>query len=408
MRRILFVDDEPMVLDGLRRMLRSMRKEWDMEYATSGGEALEILAVRVFDVLVTDMRMPGMDGCQLLNQVRELYPHIVRIILSGQSDREDIFESLGPVHQYLSKPCDAEMLKSTVARTFAVRNLLENDSIADVISKIESLPSLPSLYTEIMDEIGSPNGSLARVGEIISKDIGMSAKILQLVNSSFFGLATHVTSPTKAIALLGLETVKSLVLGIKIFSRFSRSDLSYCSIAGLWDHSVATGYLAKEIARHLKLSQAEIGDSFLAGLVHDIGKLILLDRLPEACSKIVEEASSTGCAMFEAEKKVLGTTHARIGAYLLGIWGFSESIIDGVAFHHCPSECSNEGLSALTAVYLADGRQHKNDRDKVNKAGSFDQDYLSKLGIDHSEEFQLACSNHCRLGEERGCENSFR
>ncbi|MDR3556895.1 MAG: response regulator [Syntrophobacteraceae bacterium] len=408
MRRILFVDDEPMVLDGLRRTLRTMGKEWQMEYATSGREALEILAARVFDVLVTDMRMPGMDGCQLLNHVRELYPHTVRIILSGQSDKEELLKSIEPVHLYLSKPCDAEILKATLARTFAVRHLLENDSLAEVISKIQSLPSLPSLYYEIIDEIRSADGSLARVGDIISKDLGMSAKILQLVNSSFFGLATHISSPAKAVSLLGLETIKALVLGIKIFSGFSSSDLPCYSIATLWDHSLATACLAREIARHLNLTQDEIEDSFLAGLLHDIGKLILLDRLPEACGKIAEVASSTECPVSQAEKKVLGTTHGRIGAYLLGIWGFSESVVNAVAFHHCPGECPNDALSALTAVYLANQCQGKNDPGNINKTVNFDLDYLSKSGIDRIEELLLTCSDPCRLGENGGCEDSFR
>jgi CheY-like chemotaxis protein len=163
-------------------------KNGGWSFATSGREALEILAGGVFDVIVTDMRMPGLDGCQLLNQARKLYPNTVRIILSGQSDKEELLKSIDPIHLYLSKPCDAEILKAALARTFAVRHLLKNDSLADVISKIQSLPSLPSLYLEIIDEIRSADGSLARVGEIISKDLGMSAKILQLVNSSFFGL----------------------------------------------------------------------------------------------------------------------------------------------------------------------------------------------------------------------------
>ncbi len=390
MRRILFVDDEPMVLDGLRRMLRPMRKQWEMEYATSGEEALRIMADGVFDVIVTDMRMPGMDGSQLLYRVRELYPHTVRIILSGQSDKEKLLRSIEPVHQYLSKPCDAEILKATVSRTFAVRRLLENDALANVISKIESLPSLPSMYSEITDEIDSPDGSLAKVGEIISKDIGMSAKILQLVNSSFFGLATHVGNPAKAVSLLGLETVKALVAGIMIFSQFAHPPSPYCAIEELWNHSVATSCLARDIAGNLNLTREEIDDSFLAGLLHDVGKLILLDRFPQECKTILEVAGSMGRPIVEAEKIVLGTTHAELGAYLLGIWGFSDSVIHGIAFHHRPGECPNAGPGVLTAVHIANESQYRSAPD--GRTLNFDLDYLSKSGIERVEELTSACS----------------
>ncbi|MDR3567394.1 MAG: response regulator [Syntrophobacteraceae bacterium] len=381
MKKILFVDDEINLLDGLKRMLRGMRNEWQMAFAPGAREALEILGNDSFDVIVTDMRMPGMDGCRLLNEVKERFPNIVRIILSGHSDKEEVLKSIGPVHQYLSKPCDAQVLKSTIARACTMQDLLENDSLIKIVSRIESLPSLPALYAEVIEAVNSPDGSLARVGEIISQDLGMAAKILQLVNSSFFGLPTHVSSPARAVAMLGIETVKALVLGVKIFSQFSMPDLQGYSIASLWNHSVATSCLAKNIAEKLKLKQTEINNSFLAGLLHDTGKLILLDRLPTACEEIVEVVISSGCPLFEAEQKVLGATHAQVGAYLLGIWGFPRSIVNGIAFHHCPGKCSDEGVSILTVVHLANGFEHKNSPDTANKALNFDLDYLSKLGI---------------------------
>ncbi len=146
--------------------------------------------------------------------------------------------SIGPIHQFLSKPCDAETLKTTVARVCSMRDLLEDEALIKVVSGIESLPSLPKLYSEVMDEVNSEEGSLNKVGEIISRDSGMSAKILQLVNSAFFGLPRHITSPVRAVHLLGLETVKSLILSVKIFSMFSQSDLADYSVDDLWRHSL--------------------------------------------------------------------------------------------------------------------------------------------------------------------------
>jgi HD-like signal output (HDOD) protein/CheY-like chemotaxis protein len=410
MKKILFVDDEPRVLEGLQRMLRGMRNEWEMAFAPSGPEALEILEKDLFDVIVTDMLMPGMDGYQLLNEVKRDHPGIVRIILSGHLDKDKVLNSIGPVHQYLSKPCSADDLKSTIARACAMRCLLENDSLINLISTIDTLPSLPSLYMEIVEEVNSPDGTISRAGEIISKDVSMSTKVLQLVNSSFFGISTHVSIPARAVALIGMETVQALVLSSKIFSQFSRSDLpGYQTIANLWDHSIATGFLAKDMATSFKQGQEEIDDSSLAGFVHDLGKLILLDKLSEACAEVVQVAKSTDCSLIEAEQEVLGTTHAQIGAFLLGIWGFSESIVEGVAFHHCPGECPNKGLSALTAVHLANGLEHRINPHNAPEAASFDCSYLSKLGIyDRIDELHLTFYSHVMGGEANVAKDSFR
>lgn len=359
-KKILFVDDETRVLEGLGRMLRNMRSEWEMEFVASGPEALEALQRDSFHVLVTDMRMPGMDGYRLLEQAKELHPQVVRIILSGDSDKELILNSVGLAHQYLSKPCDPEILKFTIARVCAQRELLEDGALIDLMSGIDSLPSMPSLYTEIVEELGSPRSSVRRVGEIISKDIGMSSKLLQLVNSSFFGFPAHVSSIFRAVQLLGLETIKALILTIKVFSRFDlRSQPPYSS-QQLWEHSIATGVLARSLATQEDLEQSKIDEAFTAGLLHDLGKLILLEKLPLKCSEIGKIVRSSQCPLWEAERQVLGTDHAKMGGYLLGIWGISESIIDAVAFHHDPESGSKKAFSTLTAVYLANSFEDEN------------------------------------------------
>jgi len=354
-----------------------MRSEWEMEFAVSGQEALEILQVRPFDILVTDMRMPGMDGCQLLNCVRNLYPEVVRIVLSGHSDKDMILNSVGLTHQFLSKPCDGEALKATVARACAMRTLLKDESLINIISKIESLPSLPSLYQEVVEEVNSVDGSLERVGEIISKDVGMSAKLLQLVNSSFFGLSrSKVSSIMRAVTLLGIETIKTLILSVKIFSQFDRPGLP--SISGLWDHSIATAMIARRIAAQENLELNRIEEALMAGLLHDIGKLILMDKLPEKCHE-VSDILNSGDQVWEAEQKVLGTTHAEVGAYLMGIWGLSESLVEAIAFHHCPSKCSNSSYSILSVTHLANSAEHCENGEKETRR--LDMGYLEKLGI---------------------------
>ena len=222
-RKILFVDDEPKVLISIRRMLHSLRKEWDMQFAESGPEALSILAQDPFDVIVTDMRMPGMDGAQLLTEVKQNYPQMVRIVLSGHADKEMIYKSVRPAHQYLSKPCDADLLKLTVSRACTLREMLTQDSLKKVVSEMDSLPSLPSLYAEIMEELRKEDASIQKIGEIISRDLGMTAKILQLVNSAFFGIPRHIENSAQAVNLLGMNIVKALVLTMEVFSEFEQN-----------------------------------------------------------------------------------------------------------------------------------------------------------------------------------------
>lgn len=380
MNTILFVDDEPMVLDGLRRMLRGMRGDWEMEFVASGHDALKLLAGRHFDVIVTDMRMPVMDGCQLLNHVKEFYPQVVRIVLSGQSDKDMVLRSVGPAHQFLSKPCDPEILKATITRVLSMRNLLHDEALIKVIAGIESLPSLPQLYSEVIHELNSAEGSLNKIGEIISKDSGMSAKILQMVNSAFFGLPRKVTSPVKAVQFLGLDTVKALVLSVKVFSMFSHSDLAQYSVDDLWRHSFGTALCARIIADEENWGQESRDEAFTAGLLHDIGKLILVDKFPEECLKVVSRINRE-IHLCDAEREVFGITHAQVGAYLLGIWGLSETIINAVAFHHTPGACPEPPPDALTAVYAANIIESGRSPEESKPGTGLDDEYLKRLGL---------------------------
>lgn len=308
-RRILFVDDEPKILQGLRRMLRSMRHEWEMGFAESGPEALEMLEREPFDVIVSDMRMPGMDGSQLLSQVKQCYPMIVRIVLSGHSEHEMIMKSVLTAHQYLSKPCDSKTLISTVSRSCALRDLLGQESLKQIVSQTESLPSLPSLYTEIMEELRLSNGSIQKIGKIIEKDLGMTAKILQLVNSSFFGLPRHVSDPLQAVILLGFDTVRSLVLTIELFSKFDPATLSVMHIENIYKHSLQTGAIAREIAKMENMDEELIDNVFMTGLLHDLGKLVLAANYYEPYREVYELSRHGELTFHEAEIKVLGGGH---------------------------------------------------------------------------------------------------
>lgn len=245
-RRILFVDDDPNLLQGLQRMLRGMRHEWDMEFVGSGLEALERLSQAEFDVIVSDVRMPRMDGIQLLTQIRERFPRVIRLLLSGQADNEKILHSVGPAHQFLAKPCDPENLKTCIARCCGLQETLSNEKMRNLVSQIDHLPSLPSLYTQLVEELESPEPSIQKISAIIEQDVGMTARVLNLVNSAFFSLTRRVTSAAQASAYLGMNTLKDLVLVMKIFEQFKGDRVTGITSEGLWHHSLETGMLAKK------------------------------------------------------------------------------------------------------------------------------------------------------------------
>lgn len=379
MINILFVDDEPNILSGLQRMLRPMRHEWQMLFAGSGVEALSIIKEKNIDVIVSDMKMPRMDGAQLLQEVRDSYSHIVRIILSGYSEKEMIMKSVGTAHQYLSKPCDAEVLKTTVKRVCALRNLLTDETLRRLVSQMPSVPSLPTLYGALIDELNKMEPSTRKVGDIVKKDIGMTVKILQIINSAFFGLQRQISDSREAVEFLGLDTISSLTLGLGVISQFESKSNS-ALLADIWTRSMSVGILANKIA--LSENRETANDAFTAGLLYDIGTIVLAVNLPKEFKAVQELVQNENLSKIEAERKVFGATHADVGAYLLGLWGLRKEVVEAVAFYQNPNESEKNSFTALTAVHIADAIHQSTCSNNFElKKPEYDMEYLAKLGL---------------------------
>jgi len=380
--RILFVDDEPNVLRALQRMTYRMREEWDMAFAANAHEGLEIMSGLQFDVVVSDMRMPGMDGVEFLEEVTRRQPGVVRILLSGHSDQQSIMKSVGPAHQFLTKPCRPEKLKETLHSALAMRGLLKSEPLRDLVAHLKTLPSLPTVYLDLVRELQKPDTTMTQVGQIIARDIGMTAKILQTVNSSFFGLQVHVSDPVHAARLLGPEILKGLVLSVQIFSKYGRLKCQSLSLEALSEHSGRVATLAKQIISNQGGDRIVADNTFIAGMLHDVGKLILADNLPERFDEALHLAEAEKLPVFAAEEKVLGASHDVVGAYLLGIWGLPSDIIEAVAFHHVPRRQPRGSFGPLPAVYLADFADHYAQQEHETViCDELDRDYLEKVGL---------------------------
>ncbi|MEP7153219.1 MAG: response regulator [Nitrospira sp.] len=382
MKRLLFVDDEENVLNGLQRMLRPMREEWDMQFVTSGEEALQALTQAPFDVVVSDMRMPGMDGVTLLKEVQGRFPQIVRIVLSGQSDQTMIQEGRGATHQYLAKPCRPGELKATISRACDLRELLANDELRGLTAGMSSVPTLPLLYRQLTRELAADSPSIQAVSAIISKDLGMTAKILQITNSASAGRGDTVSTAEQAANMLGLDIIQSMVRTGESCSVLSVLGSACLNVERLWAESLETGALARTIAQVEQASPQTIDQAGTAGLLHEIGALVIAGHASERYAQALQLSEDRKLPLWQAEHQIFGCTHAEVGAYLLGLWGISEPMVDAVAYHHAPARHAGGGFSVLTAVHVADHLQSEFSPTEGGGApAQLDEGYLERLGL---------------------------
>ncbi|MFZ0774210.1 MAG: response regulator [Candidatus Sulfotelmatobacter sp.] len=382
MKRILFVDDESKILDGLKRMLHADRKRWDMEFAVGGEAALRACEAASFDVVISDMRMPGMDGATLLGHIRERFPGTARIILSGYSEVTLAARSVHVAHRFLAKPCNASELQATIERVCTLQDVLCTPEIRKVVGAVGELPSLSTTYTALTQALGRPSTSISQVAEILEHDVAMSAKVLQLVNSAFFGLAQTVTSLQSAASYLGMETIKNLALvseAFKVLAPDSRIPQSVLESIQMQAQMTAA------IAVKLPVDPKTRDITVVSALLHDVGSLVLASKMPAQFCSVLARTSELGCEPFQAEEEILGTSHAEIGAYLLGLWGLPNLAVEAIAHHHRPTRIPHSGFDSSVAVYVAGLLAYELNAHPQDETGSelreFDRDCLKTLGI---------------------------
>jgi len=380
-KSILFVDDEPNILAGLKRMLRFLRHEMDVHFVESGEEALAFIATEHVDVIVSDMRMPGMDGATLLAIVQERYPHIIRFMLSGQSNKESILRTVGAVHQFLAKPISSEVLKEALTRACALQDLMQNAHVKSLISRVGTLPSLPATYNELQRRLQNLDCPLGDIADVIAQDLAMSAKVLQLVNSSFFGFYKRIDSPVRAVNLLGIDIVKALVLVVGIFNELKPVAETSFSMQNLLEHSLGVAELSRKIVQAETDVKEEADNAFLAGLVHDIGKLLLLSSVGQEYAEVIRLTKEQEVEFFQAEEQTLNADHAAAGGYLMGIWGLPGPVVEAVAFHHRLDHYPEPSFCLAVAVHVADFFYHRLKPHAPGLPPALNCHYLERAGL---------------------------
>lgn len=405
--QILFVDDEPNILTGIKRMMRPMRKTWKMYFAQSGQEALDLLTDNQVDIIVSDMRMPEMEGGDLLSEVQKKYPWIVRIILSGHTDYESTIKTIRPAHKFLSKPCPQEILTAAIKHLDLLKRLLPDQSLRLAVTGIDTLPARPMTYATLVQNLFHKNG--AQLDDAISHDAAMSANILKLVVNAFLGPSQRLPTLQEAPSLLGEEIFKKLVVAERIFCTYQDMDLHAFSLDTLWQHTHRTACFAQTIVELEGGSPKAANDAFWAGLLHDIGKLVLISLFPKRYQNVVNIAHGQNLLLSETEKNEFAATHAEVGGYLLGLWGLPLNVVEAITFHHLPSQMNKNEFSVLTAVHVANILDHHLlILDKKRSIPKPDSAHLAKLGLQsHVKTWAKSCkkiiSNFAPDEQDRIC-----
>ena len=347
MMRLLFVDDEPRVLQGLRQSLRGKRQLWEMVFAGGGATALEEIERGRFDAVISDMRMPGIDGAELLRRVTLSQPHAFRVMLSGQMDESAAVRAAATAHRFLAKPCDSETLVAMLSQVLNLRAQLNSPKMHECIGGMAGLPSLPESCFALNRALEDERVALSDVARIVEHDVGMSAKVLQLVNSAFFGLSRRIANVDEAVRNLGLKAIRSLVLAQALFQELSGGEVA------LFRAEEARSFLAAQFARRFSLEHPAYDVGVTAAMLHNVGRLALIARLPAEQRANADYARAHGSTAEEVERTRLGVTHAEIGAYLLGLWGLPPEVIEAVGSHRAPLE-TRSTLDPGAVVHIAE------------------------------------------------------
>lgn len=347
--RILFVDDEIDELTVLRESLRGER-QWDMVFACSPERAMEELHAAPFQVVVSDMRMPGMSGAELLDQVKRLCPSATRFVLAPPAERSATLREAVAAHQFLAKPCETGTLRSTLERACSVHALLDNEAMRRLVGQIDRLPCVPALYMQLQRAAQNPAVGLGDLADIVAQDPSISLKVLQLVNSAYFGVSHRIRDVRQAVSYLGVELLQAVVLTANVFGALESRPVPGYDLAHAQDHALRC---ARAAPRFL-FDPERADEASTAALVHDVGEIVIGLGMRDAFAEVLRVARKTGKPAHLLEREILGFTHAEVGAYLLGVWGLPFSILEIVAFHHSPSAGSKNADDVLSAVHAAD------------------------------------------------------
>jgi HD-like signal output (HDOD) protein len=350
-KKILFVDDDRPLLDGLRDAFRSYRREWTMNFVESSEAAIAVIEAEPQDAIVCDLRMPGTDGAVLLSIVKERWPETIRMVLSGHAEMTLVARAATVAHRIIAKPCDARELGRFIAQACSIQELLRQVELSRRALGASDLPSVPYVYAELTRVLASGSAGAPDAARVIERDIALSAKVLQLANSAYFGRRTPVGSLSGAVAYLGVDLLRAMVLQAEAFRAFEVTPpIRGFDVEDLHRHSLHVARLTALVIGE----RSGRDEAFTAGLLHDVGLLVLASQSRNDLDAVLREARDFRRHVFQVEIERFGATHAEFGAHLLSLWGLPATITEPVARHHTGA-LHNSPWPTVDALYLANG-----------------------------------------------------
>jgi putative nucleotidyltransferase with HDIG domain len=357
------------------------------------------------DYVIVDQDIDGQNFLDILNHLKSHYPSVVRILIVEKWTQELIIMSNQLMHIVLEKKTIENELPSMLIKADKMRSLLTDSELVKMVNSFDSLPVFKTLYLEILHLLKRTDASLKKIGDLVESDIVLSAKILQIVNMSVYATSGRINSVVSAVIYLGVNILRALIVSIQVFNLNSGNQNLAKHQHTLEKHSMKVAECSRTLAQSLKVDRAIADDSFTSGLLHDIGKIVMLGKIHN-WNDLYETAKEQNQQLYMIEEKVLKTSHSKIGAYLLGIWGFSIEVLDAVAFHHTPSKLpAKKVVSALTFVHVAEAMiENEKYVDEDTFLDRLDIDYISDLGIRH--QIMAAYKELCSKTDQKTTTNS--
>lgn len=350
---VLFVETEGQTLRGHLPGLTGARADWHVVLVSDAETALDVLKQREVCLVVAAFG-DDLAGCDaFFLEVQGRASAVIRIGLLPEAHKDKIGTRLDHAHQCLALQCDPVQIKAAIVSGLSVyRRAQENPSLTALIADLHTIPTPPAVYFDIRDELESPHASSQSVAGIIARDPALSAKILKVANSGFYGLPRTIADLHQAITLLGNDTVLGLVLAARLFDRLPVPGLH---LDALWMHCVTVATLARQIASEEGGDNRTVSASGVAGLLHDIGGLIFLSHRPGPYATMVRHAGGDEAALLQMERADFGVGHPELGAHVLGLWGLPDVVVEAVALHHDGTQPLGQTTQLpRKAVYVAE------------------------------------------------------
>lgn len=382
MLRVLFVDDDALVLRSLRRMLRRSRNDYEIQFCASGPEALSLLEHYRFDVIFSDMRMPGMSGTEFLDQVQQRHPQTARIALSGYMERSTVFDSIRNTHAFVAKPSGDDQILALIERFRSLLHAISSPELKARLAAMTTVPVLPAIYQQLTDAIDTDEASVAQISAIVQTDPAISAKLLQLSNSAYFGSPRKCLNIDEAISFMGIDSLRDLVLGLKIFDALS-NPASEKMLTTIWKRCQVVAGVARKIARAEQLPRADLDTLMTASIVQDIGEILLIANSPTPLAGPYRWSLCGASTAKTLETALNGNDHTDIGVYLLSLWGIPVEVTECIAHQHRPERFADSartpGHYLLAANAIVEARL-KQGRSMLTlfQLGLFDRDTLQR------------------------------